>query len=299
MKRLIIGCGYLGLPTAKRWLAAGDEVVALTRQSDRFSTLQALGIKPILGDITQADSLAELSALPPVDTILFAVGMDRSRYDDIRGVYVDGLMNVLAALPAKAGHLIYISSTGVYGNSAGEFVNETTIAEPTRAGGQACLEAEALIRSSQFSAANSNNEANHETGFTILRLAGIYGPNRIPLLSAIESQQWDQLSPNGFLNLIHVADAARIIERVTEQKLFGEMILVSDGNPVPRKTFYETIARLSNQPSIPWEQFADSNAGPKRSGDKRIDNAKLRRLIGDDFWFPDYLAGLRHELLKS
>ena len=283
MKRLIFGCGYLGLPTAKRWVAAGDQVWAVTRGSGRISELLAAGVEPLLGDVTQPDTLPEL---PAVDSVLFAIGMDRSKYSDIRMVYVDGLQHVLERLPAATGQLIYVSSTGVYGDSAGQWLDENSEARPNRAGGHACLEAESLIRNSQFA-----NRA------TILRFAGIYGGDRIPFRHAIENRDWSQLSGNGFLNLIHVADGARIIQSVAEQKLFGETFLVSDGNPVLRKDFYDALAAGLGTGPIPWLDFVtEAEAATRNRGDKRISNLKLRQRVGDDFLVPDYLAGLRATL---
>jgi hypothetical protein len=114
MKRLVFGCGFLGSPVGNVCSSAGDEVLGITRKHDRFAELEAAGIRPILGDITNP---ATLVGLPVVDTVLVAVGMDRTVYSDIRTVYVDGLQHILEALPTETGHLIYISSTGVYGNS--------------------------------------------------------------------------------------------------------------------------------------------------------------------------------------
>lgn len=283
MKRLIFGCGYLGLPTAKRWVAAGDQVWAFTRGPARVSELLAAGIEPLIGDVTQPDTLPEL---PVVDTVLFAVGMDRSKYSDIRTVYVDGLQHVLERLPAATGQFIYVSSTGVYGDSAGQWLDENSETQPNRVGGRACLDAESLIRDSQFA-----NRA------TILRFAGIYGCGRIPLRYAIENRDWSQLSGNGFLNLIHVADGARIIQCVAEQKLFGETYLVSDGNPVLRKDFYDALAASLGTGPIPWHDYVNgAEAATQSRGDKRISNLKLRQRVGDDFLFPDYLAGLRTAL---
>lgn len=276
MKRLIIGCGYLGLPVGRRWVESGDQVWAMTRSRARWNELETAGLQPLLGDVTQPETLTQL---PSVDTVLFAVGMDRSRYSDIRAVYVEGLQNVLQHLPVDTGHFIYISSTGVYGELNGAWADEETPTQPTREGGRACLEAETLIRESLFA-----------ERATILRFAGIYGPTRIPFQSAIKSKQWDKLSSDGHLNLIHVEDGARVIDAVANKRPFYETILVSDGKPVERKLFYEAAARALTGNSIDWPINAPVPA--RGRSDKKISNRKLQKLFPISFLYPDYQSGL-------
>lgn len=287
MRRLVFGCGFLGSPAGQVWSIDGDEVFGITRKQGRFAELEAVGIRPLQGDITNS---ASLDGLPAVDTVLIAVGMDRTVYSDIRTVYVDGLKHILDALPAETGHLIYISSTGVYGSSDGNWVNEQTETNPTREGGRACLAAEQLIRSSRF-----------QDRFTILRFAGLYGNSRIPMKKMIEDRQWDKLSPYGSLNLIHVEDGARIIQAIAHQKPFGEIFLVGDGQPAPRKEYYETVAEYVGSGPIDWAKACssggdeDARSAPKTRSDKRVSNQKLRQLIDFEFRYPDFHAGLRKE----
>ena len=291
MKRLIFGCGFLGSPAGQVWSLAGDEVFGITRKRERFEDLEAAGIRPILGDITKSPTI---TGLPAVDTVLVAVGMDRTVYSDIRAVYVNGLQHILDALPVETGHLIYISSTGVYGSSGGKWVNEQTETNPTREGGQACLEAEKLIKSSRF-----------QDRFTILRFAGLYGGSRIPMKNLIEDRQWEKLSPQGFLNLIHVEDGARIIQAIAQQRPSGETFLVSDGHPASRKEYYETLAEYLGSGPINWpeknlnEGEEVDRAGRKTRSDKRISNQKLCQMIEFEFRYPDFHAGLRQEFEVS
>ena len=333
-KRLIVGCGYLGMPTTRIWLQRDDEVTVLTRDTEKFRSKIA-DIDPlhkvqlISGDITDPNSLAQLEALPPFDTVLFAVGMDRSRYQDIFSVYVAGLKNVVDRLHPQTGHFIYISSTGVYGNlspmesapvesspvastqstlpppiesgseaGSGVWIDETTEAKPDREGGQACLQAESLLQTSNFA-----------DRVSILRFAGIYGPQRIPLLTAIRQQQWDRLSAEGYLNLIHVADGARIITIVADHpdRSHRQTILISDGHPVPRRTFYDYLADQVGVGSIPWDELnrsvsrqlatttpssATDSRRDRRTSHKKVCNQKLNDLFSYEFQFPNYQAGL-------
>ena len=116
---------------ARRWLRAGESVHAVTRSDNRAEEFRQLGITPIVADVTDAK---HLPALPSVDTVLYAVGFDRTSGHDRRSVYVDGLANMLAALPAESDRIIYISSTSVYGQNNGETVDETSASEPATDG---------------------------------------------------------------------------------------------------------------------------------------------------------------------
>ena len=141
LPNLVVGCGYLGLRVARRWLAAGRRVAALTRRNaERFSRL---GLTPYVGDVLDP---ATLRGLPEAATLLYSVGLDRSSGQPMREVYVDGLGNVLTSLPSVS-RLIYISSTSVYGQTDGGLVDESSPAEPIEESGRVVLEAEQLLRS--------------------------------------------------------------------------------------------------------------------------------------------------------
>src|SRR5262245_1365060 len=90
--RLIVGCGYFGSRVARRWRADGHTVWAVTRSAERAAAYVKLGWRPVVADITEPTTLTEL---PACETILFAVGFDRTRYTDMRSVYVEGLKRLI------------------------------------------------------------------------------------------------------------------------------------------------------------------------------------------------------------
>ena len=299
MVRLIVGCGYLGMRVTQKWLDAGDQVVVISRSQSRRTALEQKGLQVLLADITDVGSLKQLSrALPKIDTVLFAVGFDRSKYDDIRDVYVKGLENFLDHAAPEFNHFIYISSTGVYGPQDVDehgWVTEESSTNPIRPGGVACLEAEQLL----FERFGDRT--------TVLRLAGIYGPGRVANLRAIQNQQWDKLTPSGHLNLIHVADAAEIVVRIAgvddsgdaASSFGGETFLVSDGVSVERKRYYEHLAE-SVGVTIDWKDQLTAEAN-QRVG-KRVNNKKLSERLALVFAFPSYregIAGLLSELVDE
>jgi nucleoside-diphosphate-sugar epimerase len=267
---LIIGCGYLGRVVARRWVAAGHRVAALTRS--RTDELRELGVEPILGDVTDAASLR----LPPADTVLYAVGLDRSAGKGMREVYDGGLANVLDALPAPR-RFIYVSSTSVYSQTDGSWVDESSATEPVEESGRVILECEQLLRSRSRDA-------------TVLRFAGIYGPGRVIRRTAIEKGEPLAADPVGWLNLIHVADGAAAVVAAAERPVEGRTINVADDRPVTRREFYTTMAEFLGAPPA---AFAAAHAG---GSNRRIRNRRMREELAVEMTYPDFRSGLRAAL---
>ena len=283
MNRLIFGCGYLGLRVAHRWLNAGDKVYSITRSRPRAVAMKSLGMIPIVADIINLESIPEL---PVVDTVLFAVGFDRTLEMDIQQFHLTCLKHVVERISEPISQFIYVSSTGVYGDSNGQWIDEDFPATPNRIGGQACLDAEQLLAASRFGGQS-----------TRLRFAGIYGPGRIPNLKRIESRLWEKLSPAGYVNLIHVQDGARIIEQVSNQPATGEVYNVCDGHPAPRREFYETVAQSFGVRTIPWRKTPLTPGESTRIHSKRVMNQKLVEKYRVTFEFEDYRSGIASALV--
>ena len=282
LRRLVVGCGYLGQPVAASWLADGDQVFVTTRCETRAAELANAGFRPIVCDVTQPESLSQLSAVSAYQTVLFAVGFDRQSDSSIEDVYVDGLRHVLAALP-KTHCFIYISSTGVYGQSQGEWVDEQSPCEPTRAGGKACLAAERLLQSSSWT-----EQA------VVLRLAGIYGPGRIPNRSRLIAGQPMIAPTDSYLNLIHVEDAVRAIRSCAQSARPPVTYVVSDNHPVRRRAYYTELARLSGirPSSITFIDAADDARDQRRTGNKRVRSTAILDALQIAWQYPDYRHGL-------
>jgi nucleoside-diphosphate-sugar epimerase len=274
---LIFGAGYLGLRVAALWRAEGRDVHLVTRSSERASLLAACGYRPHLADVTRPETLGEP---PAADTVLFAVGFDRASGRSIGEVYAVGLANVLAVLGDRPGRFIYISSTGVYGPGDGGWIDEETPCRPDRAGGQACLAAEQALAASPLGSRS-----------IVLRLAGLYGPGRIPRSADLLAGRPIAARPDTHLNLIHVDDAARIV-LLAEEAAAPQTYLVSDGHPVLRRDYHAELARLLGAPP---PEFAPPTADglPQRgASDRRASNARLVRELAPAFRYPTYREGL-------
>lgn len=294
MIRLIFGCGYLGARVARRWLDADDSVHVVTRSRRRADELQRAGYRPIVADVTDP---ASLTGVPTADTVLLSVGFDRMSGHSIERIYVDGMKNVLAALPSQTDRVIYTSSTGVYGQADGRWVDEQSPCEPSRAGGRACLAAEQLL-------------ADHPLGQrgVVLRLGGLYGPGRAALLDQVRTGQPLPVSPDGLLNLIHVDDAAATVVAAAERADPPATYCVTDGHPVTRADYYAEIARRLGAPPPRFappssaqstrSEPPDAQAGAAapashgQSAGKRVRNDKLLRDLGVELEFADYRKGL-------
>jgi nucleoside-diphosphate-sugar epimerase len=288
MTRLIIGCGYLGRRVAARWIADGDDVFALTRSEQNATSLQKQGITPILGDVTSSTTL---QSLPACDTVLHAVGFDRTAAASKRAVYVDGLSSVLDRMAGLCGRFIHISSTSVYGQQEGEWVDEDSPCEAKNESGEICIAAERLVLD-RFSSNATKGQG------TVLRLSGIYGPDR--LLSRIDALKNAQPLPgpeDGWLNLIHVEDAAQAIVTCAKAETIESVYLVSDDRPVLRGDYYRLLAKLVNAPEPTFDP--DAVARHSRGINKRCRNQKLREGLSVTLQFPDIESGLAHAVQAS
>jgi nucleoside-diphosphate-sugar epimerase len=279
MAKLIFGCGYLGLRVGRLWRERGERVFAVTRSLARAQEIAQGGIEPLVGDLTGP---AQLAIPEGVGTVLFAVGYDRDSSRSIREVYVGGLERAIAALPRSIRRFVYISTTGVYGHVTGGEVDEDAPCQPTRAGGIASLEAERVLAGGPLA-----NRA------IVLRMAGLYGPGRIPRSRDLAEGKPIDAPADGWLNLIHVDDAARIVLLAEERAPVPRTYVVSDGSPVVRGEYYRELARLLGAPP---PQFiappADSPAAQRAASDKRVAPRCLFRELEPRLMFPTYRHGL-------
>jgi nucleoside-diphosphate-sugar epimerase len=277
--RLVIGCGYLGLRAARQWHTLGDEVFAVTRSTDRAPALRQYGLRPVVADVTRPDTLA---VLPTADTVLYAVGHDRMAGHSMHEVYVVGLRAALDSLSGRVGRLIYASSTGVYGQTGGQWVDEDSPCEPSRESGRICLEAEQTLRA-------------HALGrrAVVLRLAGIYGPGRVPNQAALLTGEPIAAAADGFLNLIHVDDAVSVVLAAAEHASPSPLYVVSDGHPVVRHDYYAEAARLlgAPPPSLVAPPAGSAKAA-RAEGSRRVSNARMLAELGVRLKYPTFREGL-------
>lgn len=275
MSKLIFGCGYLGRRVALRWIEAGHQVCAITHRPKQADQLESDGIRATVADVLKPETLTEL---PAAETVLWAVSFEQSAHQQ----QVDSLRHVLDALPESTGRFIYISSTGVYGQDDGSWVDEESTCEPVRDAGKQRLAAEKLLQA-------------HPLGqrAIILRLAGIYGPGRIPLAKYLTAGDPIPAPEAGYLNLIHVEDAAGVVLSAEERAQPPRTYVVTDSHPCKRREYYKELAQLLNAPEPQFtEPAADAPVADRAITNKRVKNARMIKELGVTLRYPSYQEGL-------
>ena len=271
MRVLIVGCGYVGLSVGTGLVRQGHEVFGLRRNPAAEKELRAAGIHPLFADITQ---LAELTKLPgEFDWVVHCVaaGGDGENY---RHVYFDGTTTLLKWLaPNPPQKFVYTSSTSVYAQNDGSPVNEASPAEPLAETSKILVETEKLLlRAAVESPGNPS-----QPGFpaVILRVAGIYGPERgqwfKQFLKGLAKIEGDG---SRFLNMIHREDVAGCIMAALQRGRPGEIYNAVDNEPVTQLHFFQWLARTLGKDLPP----AAPKDLPHRRGvtNKQVSNAKLR-----------------------
>lgn len=282
MKIVIAGLGYTGMSIARVFRAAGWEVLGLTRTEDSAKE-QARGISTAACDISNRESVEQLAGLgyQHVDAVVHCASSGRGGAEEYRAVYLEGSRHLLEFLQPK--RFVFTSSTSVYAQTDGGWINEEGVAEPERDTGRILRETEALVLS---------------RGGIVARVAGIYGPGRSVLLRKFFSGE-AVIEEDGrrWINQVHRDDIATAM-RVLVERAPVEIYNVSDDQPLTQGELYEWLARKFSKP-VPPAGPIDPNR--KRGWtSKRVSNAKLRVLGWAPKWpcFLDAVEG-DEELVKQ
>ncbi len=271
-KILIIGCGAIGYELAKTLAETGHDVTGLKRNPPPENHKK---FKVIRADITSPTGLKALDT--DFEHIFFIVSADsrnENSYHDIYETGIDNLLNRFAQTGSKAPWL-FVSSTSVYGQSQGEWVDENSITAPTKSTSLKIVNAEQKLI--------AQNPAN-----VVVRFSGIYGPGRGYLLRMAQQRPSIQQYPY-FTNRIHQRDCVGVLAFLLEQRLAGVNLescyLASDNDPAP---LWEVISWLAEQ--LHCDPPIAKVTGDMCDMNKRCRNSRLKKL-GYKFMYPDYKAG--------
>jgi nucleoside-diphosphate-sugar epimerase len=280
----ILGCGYVGLELARQLRGAHD-VVGVRRSPEGIDAVEATGAAAVRADVTDPD---ELASVPDVDALVFAASSGGRGAAAAERVYVEGLRTAIEAFGSRESppeRLVYTSSTGVYGDHDGAFVDEDTALDPTTEKTRVLVEAERIAR-----------ELPPEYGIDggVARFAGLYGPDRYRLDRYLEGPVTE-----GYLNMIHRADAAGIVRFMLESA-DADLLVAVDDEPVDKWAFADWLADECGVDEPPKRTKADrlddeglSEAARRRIlTSKRCSNDRVREL-GYEFRYPTYREGYR------
>ena len=296
MRAVIVGCGYVGLELARQLADRDHDVTGVRRSDAGLDAIEAVGsdigtdgadVDAVRADATDPESL---TALPDADVVVFTASSGGRGAAAAREVYVDGLRNVIEEYESRAStpdRLVYTSSTGVYGDYGGAWVDEATPIEPTTEKTRVLAEAERIAL-----------EVTTEAGIdgTVARFAGLYGPDRYRL-----ERYLDGPVTAGYLNMVHRDDAAGAVRHLLEtDRARGDPVVVVDDEPVDKHAFADWLADECDVPRpekrSKEERIADGNlsaAAERRiRTSKRCSNDRLRALEYE-FDYPTFREGYR------
>ncbi|RVU53508.1 NAD-dependent epimerase/dehydratase family protein [Pseudomonas syringae pv. syringae] len=270
---LIAGCGDIGSRLANRLLPHGWTMHGLRRT---VSELPA-GVHGVAGDLFETPKPAHWPAAA-LDYVVYCATPSQRDEAGYRMAYVEGLRNVLSWLEQtgqRPKRLIFVSSSGVYGQQNGEWVDETSATEPGNYTGTVMLEAEQVALNSGLPA-------------TAVRLTGIYGPGRSDLSNRVRQGHSVRIDPPVYANRIHADDAAGLLGHLLLADQRGVALescyLGVDDDPA---ALADVVAWIREYLGVTeWSE----EVSVQRVGSKRCSNAKARAL-GWAPMYPDYRAG--------
>ena len=278
MRVLVIGCGYVGLPLAEELVRRGHEVFGVRRTDEPFP----LGIQGIICDITQGEQLKRLPT--EVDCIVNMVSSTKGGIEEYRAVYFEATREVLSRVQSRK--YIFTSSTSVYGQTDGSIVTETSAAEPSSPTSRILRESEKLVLNSHSSA-------------MVLRVAGIYGPERGHLfLQYLRGEARVHGKGDRILNMVHRDDVVGATLATLERGRGGETYNITDNEPVTELEFFEWLSeRLKREPP---PGVANSELASRKRGftSKRVSNEKLRKQLGYELKYPTFREGYTAEMKR-
>jgi nucleoside-diphosphate-sugar epimerase len=280
---LIVGCGYLGQRVARREREQGNRVVALVRSAESATGLQACGLEVLRVDLDDASTLV---GLPTQNAVIyyFAPPPSSGRSDP-------RISHFLSAIDADAlpACIVLVSTSGVYGDCHGEWVDESRPASPDADRAHRRFDAETRLR---------RWAGEHAVPFVILRVPGIYGPGRLPVERLTRRQPVLREAESPWSNRVHVDDLVSACLAAARHGASGAVYNVSDGHPSTMTDYFNQVADAVGLPRPPQITMAEARAQLSEgmqsylAESKRLDNRRMREELGVEPKYPDLARGL-------
>lgn len=280
---LIVGCGDI----ARRVIPLlGDrfDVRALIRSTAQRSRLTRLSVLPLIGDLDQPHSLVKLGG--NADIVLHCAPPPASGITDPRTA---NLIRALSRAPILPWHMVYLSTSGVYGDRAGAIVDEFAAPAPQTDRARRRLDAEARL--SRWGRA-------HRVDVSILRVPGIYAADRLPLARLAQGTPALKTEDDVFTNHIHADDLARAVVAAIEHGRPQRAYNICDDSEIRMGDWFDLVADrfgVARPPRIA-RAAAKKMIAPEllsfMSESRRLDNARMKRELGVKLLYPDVKRGL-------
>jgi nucleoside-diphosphate-sugar epimerase len=274
---LIVGCGDLGRRVGARLRARSRAVTGLVRSAASVTQLHAAGIDPL-----QADLDATIPALSAREVLYFAPPPAEGERDT-------RIRHFLAALASTPRRIVYISTSAVYGDCNGAWIDESQPLAPTTGRGRRRMDAERqLVAWAEV----------HDTQWVILRVPGIYGPGKLPLARLQKGLPVLREADAPFTNRIHVDDLADICIAALDSEHHNTVYNVSDGHPGNMTEYFFRVADAAGLPRPPEVPRAQADAVLSTGmlsflqDSRRMKNDKLLNELGITLKYPDLAHGL-------
>lgn len=270
MRVLIAGCGYVGGALARMLVHDGHEVFGLRRAPRNLPA----GVIPVAADLATGDDLASVPG--DLDVCVSAVSADGRSEAAYEAAYVRAVRNLQSVLESESPALqrwVFASSTAVYGQQDGEWVDEEASTSPSSFTGRTVLHGEALVRSSAVPSP------------IVLRLGGIYGPGRTRLVDSVRRGEATCPPEPSYTNRIHRDDAAGAIRHLLTLPDPEQVYVGVDTDPAER---CEVLTWIADQVGAP----PPAPGPPTGRGSKRVDSSRLQA-SGYRFRYPTFREGYR------
>jgi nucleoside-diphosphate-sugar epimerase len=274
----IIGCGYTGRRVAKLLLEAGVPLTATTRHTASLEKLARAGARVLRLDVEEPQMLTVLQDSNLQDSRVL-LSVPTLRGDD--GRLADPTARLVEALGDAPARVVYLSTTGVYGNV--REVNETTPPAPVTERQRLRLEAEQAVARGLWPS-------------LILRPAAIYGPGRGAHVALREGRFPLAGEGSNFISRIHVDDLAALAAKALLSEITGAYP-VADREPCTSREIAEFSARLLGVPMPP--SVTEAELSETRRSDRRVDGSAICRLLGVELRYPSYRQGIPAALAEE
>ncbi|MDX9710048.1 MAG: SDR family oxidoreductase [Trichloromonas sp.] len=287
---LIVGCGDIGRRVGRLLLAEGRKVAGVVAGEESAAKLKEAGIRPLVANLNDPDELLDL---PTAKALVFYFAPPPGG-----GITDPKVRNFCAAASGERAprRLVYISTSGVYGDCGGATVTEETPANPQTARARRRYDAEqTLLRWG----------AEQGVAVIILRVTGIYGPGRIPISRLLDGHPLLRLEESAPTNRIHADDLAQVCVAAAGKGEAGEIFNVSDGHPSTMTEYFLAVAELAGLPRPPLVSMEEarrvmtplmlSYLGESR----RMDNTRMLERLGVKLRYPTLAEGLPASLAEG